>query len=78
MLFNPASGLGHIQGEVHGLQQEVARKANDYDLHSTNSNVDRLERTVRELCFTVDELRARVQELEAYRLRIALDGGDHE
>ena len=23
MLFNPASGLGHIQGEVHSLQQEV-------------------------------------------------------
>ena len=68
MYSAPWTAIGRVESDVRSLQQDLSRKANDYDLSTTNGNVYRLECTVRELRATIDELRARVQELEASRL----------
>ena len=68
MYSAPWTEIGRVESDVRSLQQDLSRKVNDYDLSTTNGNVDRLECTVRELRATIDELLTRVQELETSRL----------
>lgn len=57
----PFSGVGH---DLHGLKDEIRRKADSSDLYPIRRDVDGLERTVGELRTANDELRTRCERLE--------------
>ena len=75
MISPPWTELGRVESDVRQVQQDLMRKANGYDISTTNDNVDRLECTVRELRATIDELLTRVQELETSRLNNEVKDG---
>ena len=60
----PWSDIGRLQSDFRNLEQQLRNKADDYEVHATNSKVAHLERALRELSTTFDELRYRLEDAE--------------
>lgn len=56
--------IGGVEYEVRELRSLIDRKADKHEFHQVNSDVDRLERTVRELLAEVDGLRSELSMLK--------------
>lgn len=56
--------IGGVEYEVQDLRNEIARKADQHEIHMLRSDVGSLEHTVRGLSAQVDGLRQRLSELE--------------
>lgn len=59
--------IGGAHYEFQEVRQLLHQKADKYEIHQTNSNVDGLEHTIRGLRSEIDELRAKLQE-QAYQI----------
>lgn len=55
MHSNPFSNTGY---DLSNLQRQIERKADQREIYALRSDVDRLERTVRELSAALDGLRS--------------------
>lgn len=64
MLFDPSSGLGHLQSEIQQLEHKISGKADQHDVSQTHSDVVRMEHTMREACAEIARLRDRLETLE--------------
>lgn len=60
----PWTGIGSLQSEVSDIRNQLSRKVNDYEIHSINTRLDRLEYTLREISSVLDGLRYRCETLE--------------
>lgn len=59
--------IGGVSYEVQDLRNLISQKADKHEIYQTNSNVDGLERTIRELRAEIDGLRTQLQE-QAYQI----------
>ena len=64
----PWTAVGSLQQGVRGLQAQLHRKADSYEVIAITGRVDRLERIIREIRTEVASLQRRMQELEAGRV----------
>ena len=56
--------IGGVEYEIRDLRSEISRKADQHEIHTLNSRVDSLERTLSDLRSTVDGLLYRLQAVE--------------
>jgi len=61
MHSNPFSTVGY---DLRNLECKIDRKADQYEIHTLRSNVDRLECSLREARAETDGLRYRLERLE--------------
>lgn len=61
MHTNPFSATGYDLADLRG---KIERKADSHEITSLRSNVDSLERSLREACAEIDGLRRRCEVLE--------------
>ncbi len=62
--------VGGIEHEVREIRSLIQRKPDSRELHAFRSRVDSLERTVRELGAEIVGIRNRLQEVDAWRVRM--------
>ena len=60
----PWTPIGSLQSDVQSITSQLARKADTHEIHSLNSKLDSLERTMREISTTLNGVLSRLQELE--------------
>lgn len=58
---SPFTDYGH---DIKALQQNLCQKADAHEIHTLNSNVARLERSLWEASAEIDGLRHRIEELQ--------------
>lgn len=56
--------IGGVEYEVREIRSLIDRKADKHEYHQINSDVDRLERTVRSLRAEIDGLRSELSMLK--------------
>ncbi|MDD5353433.1 MAG: hypothetical protein PHS93_09755 [Candidatus Omnitrophica bacterium] len=57
----PWTQLGELQQEILNLKNNLHEKANNYEIHSTNSRLDSLEHSLREISAALDGIKLRLQ-----------------
>ena len=55
---------GGLEYEIRDVKSEISRKADKHEIHTLNSRVDSLERTLSNLSSTVNEIFSRLQTVE--------------
>jgi len=60
----PWSDTGRVQSDLHRLESEVKRKADDHEIYTLTRRLDSLEHTNRETRSLCNELLSRVQTME--------------
>jgi hypothetical protein len=60
----PTSQVGQLESEISHVKNDLARKANDYEVRALVSKVDSLEHTVGEMRATLDGTLSRLQAIQ--------------
>ena len=77
MIQAPWTEIGRLQSDVSDIKRQLNGKVESHEIHSLKSNVDSMERSLREISSNFDALRYRVEETENKidQILLELDNG---